>query len=71
MMNQAIRRVSRAEDLILVDSFHIFTNRDGYAKSGTTADGMHLTTDSYKRWSRAIMNGVTEALEKRGLSCKG
>lgn len=70
LINKEIRRIAAAEDVTLAEGFEVLSNGEGYGEKGSTVDGVHLTTDSYKKWKQLIMDSVAGAMERRGAYCQ-
>lgn len=56
-INAIIRKISKANNIFLVDSFAWFENQ-GYMPQGKTVDGVHLNAATYDEWRGLIFDAL-------------
>ena len=52
--NTGLEQLAESKGLVYIDLHSLYVDEDGFLDSGRTADGLHLTSDSYDLWYKAV-----------------
>lgn len=52
--NQTLEKMSKQHDLVFIDLFGFFADKDGSLKEYLTTDGIHLRPDAYRIWAEVL-----------------